>query len=63
MGYNTTGTSTYQKEHRITDYEPNMSEITTVPQSMITQYRADVPKEVLDNIPTFDRKLGELNQF
>ena len=30
---------------------------------MITQYGADVPKEVLDNIPTFDGKPGELNQF
>ena len=30
---------------------------------MITRYRADVLKEVLDNIPTFDRKPGELNQF
>ena len=40
-----------------------MSEITTVPRSMITQYRIDVPKEVLDNIPIFDGKPGELNQF
>ena len=30
---------------------------------MITWYRADIPKEVLDNIPTFDGKPGELNQF
>ena len=30
---------------------------------MITQYGADVLKEVLDNIPTFDGKPGELNQF
>ena len=30
---------------------------------MITRYRVDIPKEVLDNIPTFDRKPGELNQF
>ena len=30
---------------------------------MITQYGADIPKEVLNNIPTFDRKPGELNQF
>ena len=29
---------------------------------MITRYGADIPKEVLDNIPTFDGK-PELNQF
>ena len=63
MGYNTMGTSTYQKEQQITEYKPNVSEIATVPRPMITQYRADVPKEVLDNIPTFNGKPGELNQF
>ena len=63
MGYNTTGTSTYQKEQQITEYKPNVSEIATVPRPMITRYGADIPKEVLDNIPTFDRKPGELNQF
>ena len=63
IGYNTTGTSTYTKEPRITKYEPNISEITTVPKTTITQYGADIPKEVLDNIPTFDGKPGELNQF
>ena len=58
------GTSTYhQKEQQITEYEPSISEIATVPRPIITQYGADIPKEVLDNIPTFDRKLGELNQF
>ena len=36
MGYNTTGTSTYQKEQQITKYEPNMSEIATVPRPIIT---------------------------
>ena len=30
---------------------------------MITRYGADVPKEVLHNIPIFDGKPGELNQF
>ena len=40
-----------------------MSEITTVPRTTITWYRVDIPKEVLDNIPTFDGKPGELNQF
>ena len=63
MGYNTTGTSTYHKELQITEYEPNISEIATVPRTMITRYRADVPKEVLDNIPSFDGNPGELNQF
>ena len=63
MGYNTMGTSTYQKELQITEYEPNVSEIATVLRTMITQYGADGPKEVLDNIPTFDGKPGELNQF
>ena len=63
MGYNTMGTSTYPKEPQITEYEPNVSEIATVPRTMITQYGADVPKEVLHNIPTFDGKQGELNQF
>ena len=63
MGYNTMGTSTFQKELQITEYEPNVSEIATVRRTMITWYRADVPKEVLNNIPTFNRKPGELNQF
>ena len=63
MGYNTSGTSTYTKELQITKYESNVSEIATVPKTMITQYGADIPKEVLDNIPTFDGKPGELNQF
>ena len=63
MGYNMTGTSTYTKEPRITEYEPNVSKIATVPRTTITQYRADIPKEVLNNIPTFDGKPGELNQF
>ena len=63
MGYNTTGTSTYHKEPQITRYEPNISEIATVPRTMIPWYRADVPRELLNNIPTFDGKLGELNQF
>ena len=63
MRYNTTGTSTYQKEPQISEYEPNLSEITTVPRTMITRYRADIPKEVLDNIPTFNGKSGELNHF
>ena len=56
MGSNTTGTSTYQKEQQITDYEPNVSEISTVSRPTVTRYRADVSKEVLDNIPTFDGK-------
>ena len=63
MGYNTMGTSTYRKELLITEYEPNVSEIATVPKTTITWYGADIPKEVLDNIPTFDRKPGELNRF
>ena len=63
MGYNTTGTSMYPKEPRITEYTPNISEITTVLRTMITRYGVDVPKEVLNNIPTFDGKPGELNQF
>ena len=63
MGYNTMGTSTYTKEPQITEYKSNISEITTVPRTTITQYRADIPKEVLNNIPTFDGKPGELNQF
>ena len=63
MGYNTTVMPTYQKEQQITKYEPNVSEIATVPRPMITRYGADIPKEVLDNIPTFDGKPGELNQF
>ena len=63
MGYNTMGTSMYTKELQITEYEPNVSEITTVPRTTITWYRVDILKEVLDNIPTFDGKPGELNQF
>ena len=61
--YNTMGTSTYPKEPKITEYEPNISEIATVLRTMITRYGVDVPKEVLNNIPTFNRKPGELNQF
>ena len=63
MGYNTTGTSTFTKEPQITEYEPNVSEITTVPRTTITRYGADIPKEVLDNRLTFDGKPRELNQF
>ena len=63
MGSNTTATSAYQKEQQINDCEPNMSEITTVHRPIITRYGADIHKEVLDNIPTFDGKQGELNQF
>ena len=63
MGYNTMGTSTYTKELQITKYEPNISEIATVPRTMIIWYGVDIPKEVLNNIPTFNRKPGELNQF
>ena len=63
LGYNTTGASTYPKVPQITEYESNVSEIPTVPRTMITWYRADVPKEVLDNIPTFNGKPGQLNQF
>ena len=40
-----------------------MSEITTVHRPIITRYGADIPKEVLDNIPMFNSKQGELNQF
>ena len=54
MGYNTTGTSTYTKEPQITEYKPNISEIATVPKTAITWYGADIPKEVLDNLPTFN---------
>ena len=63
MGYNTMGTLTYTKELQITEYEPNVSEIATVPKTTITWYGVDIPKEVLDNIPTFDGKPGGLNQF
>ena len=63
MGSNATATSAYQKEQQITDYEPNVLEITTVHRPIITRYRADIHKEVLDNIPTFNGKQGELNQF
>ena len=63
MGYNTTGTSTYTKEPQITEYKSNIVEIATVPTTMITWYEVDIPKEVLDNIPMFNGKPGELNQF
>ena len=36
MGYNTTGTSTYQEEQQITEYKPNVLEIATVPRPIIT---------------------------
>ena len=63
MGSNATATSAYQNEQQITEYEPDMSEITIVHRPIITRYRADISKEVLDNIPMFDGKQGELNQF
>ena len=63
MGSNATATSAYQKKQQITDYEPNVSEITIIHRPIITRYGADIPKEVLDNIPTFDSKQRELNQF
>ena len=63
MGTNATATSAYQKKQQITNYEPNVLEITTVHRPIITRYGADIPKEVLDNIPTFNGKQGELNQF
>ena len=63
MGYNTTETPSYTKEPQITEYEPNISEIATAPKTVIMWYGADIPKEVLDNILTFDGKPGELNQF
>ena len=40
-----------------------MSEITTIQRPSITRYGTDIPKEVLDNIPAFDGKQGELSQF
>ena len=36
MGYNTMGTSTYQKDQQITEYEPNVSEIAMVPRPIVT---------------------------
>ena len=36
MGSNTTGTTTYQKEQQITNYESNVLEITTVPRPIVT---------------------------
>ena len=32
-------------------------------KTTITRYGVDIPKEALNNIPTFDSKPGELNQF
>ena len=40
-----------------------MSEITTIQRLPLTRYGADIPKEVLDNIPAFDGKQGELSLF
>ena len=55
MGYNTTGTSTCTKELRITEYEPNVSEITTVPKTMITRTEQTSQK----NYSTTNRHLTE----
>ena len=63
FGSNTTETSTYQKQQRITNYKPNVLEITTIQRPPISRYGADIPKEVLDNIPAFKGKQGELSQF
>ena len=59
---NITKTSTCQKQ-QITNYEHNISEITTIQRPPLTRYGADIPKEVLDNIPAFKGKQGELSQF
>ena len=52
--------STNQKQ-QITSYEPNISKITTIQRPSING--ADIPKDVLDNIPVFKGKEGELTQF
>ena len=60
---NITETSTCQKQQQITNYKPNVSEITTIQRPSITQYVADILKEVVDNIRSFKGKQGELSQF
>ena len=43
-------------------YKSNTTE-TTIQRPPIARYGADISKEVLDNIPVFDGKQGELSQF
>ena len=38
MGSNAKATSAYQEEQRITDYEPNVLEITTAHRPIVTRY-------------------------
>ena len=40
-----------------------ISEITTIQRPPITRYGADIHKDILDNIPVFKGKQGELTQF
>ena len=54
---NATEASTNQKKQS-TSYKPIISEITTIQRPPITRYGADIPKEVLDNIPVFEGKQG-----
>ena len=54
--------STCPKQQSI-NYKLNISEITTIQRPSVTWYGADIPKEVLDNIPAFKGKQGELSQF
>ena len=48
---------------KATSYEPSIPELKTIPRPPITRYGADISKEVLDNIPAFKDKQGELSQF
>ena len=54
-------TSSTCTKQQTNTYKPNTLEITQRPY--ITRYGADIPKKVLDNIPAFECKQGELSQF
>ena len=56
-------TSSTCTKQQTTNYEPIALEITMIQRPHITQYGTDILKEVLDNIPAFKGKQGELSQF
>ena len=57
-----TGTSTNQKQ-QVISYKPDIPQKITIQRPPITRYGADIPKEILDNMPAFEGKQGELSQF
>ena len=59
---NATEASTNQKQ-QVISYKPNIPQKKAIQRPPNTRYGADIPKEILDNIPAFEGKQGELSQF